>query len=192
MTAETRDRSPLWRWLLIGTIIAIIAITLAYRGGSVFGDYLVKKHREEFRAVREQLTDTLLVDMGGTIAANTPLPDWTFLDLEAREQQLSKLIHGRALIMIADPQCDACLLELQSIHDNGNDELCRHVILISAGSVIELIRLRRNVDCPLTFLYDQNALFTKKLNVLSLPLNLIVKKTCQLKPYYLVFSPSRI
>jgi peroxiredoxin len=169
-------RGKLLRWGFI-VVAVILTVGLAYILGVEAGNYYIKaKRSKNFILTRNAQTAQILQQMN-TIAVGDTLLDHTFQDLNGNPVKLSEVLSEKTVIDIFDLGCEACLVEIQAIHEVVRDESdFKYFVLISSGAPVSLTDLRQqyNLRCPI--LYDENHEFFSELNIMGIPFNMIVTK----------------
>lgn len=164
------------RFRKIITFICVFfaAISIAYVLGIYAAD--IKKEWEASRQ-RENMTKSVLEQMGNTIVVGGYLPDAKLEDLEGNAVKLSSVVCGKSLIIFSLPGCGYSIRQLQSMKACSlSTETERCFIFISDENPLELMYIREKYGLKCTILYDRDRAYMKSLGIFTSPFNIMVDK----------------
>ncbi|RLG43708.1 MAG: hypothetical protein DRN81_05985, partial [Thermoproteota archaeon] len=137
-------------------------------------DYLNEQKRGELRAKGVRTTQRILERMG-TVNVGDTLGDFILEDIDGNLHRLSELLTQKCVIAFIKPDCEGCLMELETIGrtiTDGADH--RHFIFISSANPLHMVELRENfgIRCPI--LFDEGRDVALRLKVQTYPFNFVV------------------
>jgi peroxiredoxin len=158
--------------LILGT-----AVTVAFWGGAETGNFLDRAKYAERHEKHQSMTKAELEQMG-TIEIGKQIPDYEFFqNLEGETVRLSTLITTTAWLMFMQPDCDACLNELErmeTILTSPNPEYA--FVLISVSNPLDLIAIQKKYGLTCPILHDRNATYSDAVKIATFPFNVLVDK----------------
>jgi len=113
----------------------------------------------------------------GTIEVGDTLPNFPFEDIDGEIRLLSEVVTDKTLITCIQPDCDACLAELERLKEaaNGPDDY-EHILLITSANPVHMQKLRAEYGLGCVILYDEERRFGRLLKIQTFPLNIVVNR----------------
>jgi cytochrome c biogenesis protein CcmG, thiol:disulfide interchange protein DsbE len=154
--------------------LVILAYVVGTQSADVLKEWNSNRHTDEYRLQAATQTAAILRKMG-TIKVGDTLGDFSLEDIDGKVHRLSDLVTDKILITCVQPDCDACLEEMERLRraaDSPDDY--KHVILITSGNPLHMQRVREDYGLKCVILYDDERQFGAALKIQSFPFNLVV------------------
>jgi len=154
----------------------VLTAALAYVIAIEAADYLNEQKRGELRAKGVRTTQRILERMG-TVNVGDTLGNFILEDIDGNLHMLSELLTQKCVIAFIKPDCEGCLMELETIGLTIPDRSDhRHFIFISSSNPLHMLELRDNfgIKCPI--LFDEGRDVALRLKVLTYPFNFVVNR----------------
>lgn len=156
--------------------LVVATIVVAYVLGALAGGFFNAREVDRFKERRVENKEAVLAQMG-TIADGDTLPDIFLHDLAGEKVYLRDIIAGRSLLMFFEPDCELCLVEMETIQDKiSNQNDFERFIMVSQANPLQLIKLRDRYQLQSPVLYDSEQFFRSQLKVFTFPFNMIIDR----------------
>jgi len=163
-----------YRKLSFGILLLIATVSIAYILGVQAGNYVGDKERAETRAKGINQTRQVLAKMG-TINIGDKLQNLVLEDIDGNVRRLAELVKERSVISFLRPDCDACLVELEHLHEIAvSPQDWEPFIFISTANPLHLRELEESFHMNSVILFDEEGMATEALNVMAWPFNIVV------------------
>jgi peroxiredoxin len=164
-------------WFLGGAAVVALAYVIGAQAAKWLEQWNVDRHADEYRAHAAEQTAAILRKMG-TIKVGDTLPNFSFEDIDGKLHRLSEVVTDKTLITYVQPDCDACLVELERLKQAAkNQDDYDHVLLITSANPLHLQKLRADYGLGCVILYDDERRFGSTLKIQSFPFNLVVNRS---------------
>ncbi len=160
--------------LLLGILIIGAAVATAYWGGKTTSQVLTKPDHQALLERREQNTKDILKEMESIQEGDT-LPDYEFFEtLESETVRLSSLVTRPTWLIFVQPDCPACLEELDHLQTYIEKGSKFEVIVISNSNPLDLIDLQKHYQLKSLILHDRNSTYIDVIKVFTFPFNVLI------------------
>jgi peroxiredoxin len=160
---------------------ALLTVFAAAFLGSKVGDAVNQRKLKKFEATRQKVNESILSKMENVEAGNR-IADCYFEDLNRNSLRLSDVIAGRTAIIFMEPDCPACIQEIEEIRRVIKDfSEYRHFVFVSSVNPLHLIDLRDEYNIPSPILYDHKDVFSSRFKVYTYPFNMIVNERLEVE-----------
>ncbi|HWR83836.1 MAG TPA: TlpA disulfide reductase family protein [Candidatus Deferrimicrobium sp.] len=165
---------PGFKTVALVVLIGTTTVVVAFRFGSLTGQALSERDQRRQRESRDAMRRSVLAQMVN-VDVGTRIEDFYFEDLNGALVKLSSLVHGRTVIAFVEPDCPACLEEIELVQGLASDSArARKLVFVSSSSPFHLISLRNEYDIISPLLYDHKGMFASQFKVSTYPTNIII------------------
>jgi peroxiredoxin len=163
------------------TLTVLVTVVAALFLGSKVGDAINQRKLKKFEADRAKMKQAVLAKMENVGLGNR-VGDHYFEDLNRNLVRLSDVITDKTVIIFIEPDCPACIDEIEQIQRVVKDSSeSRHFIFVSSGNPLHLIVLRDEYKIQSPILYDHKDEFSSWFKVSTYPFNMIVNERLEIE-----------
>ncbi len=157
--------------------LVCVAYVLGTQAAGWLGEWNLARNADEYRARAVEQTAAVLRKMG-TIKVGDTLSNFAFEDIDGELHLLKQIVTDRTLITYIQPDCDACLVELERLRSAVESPAdYERVLIISSANPLHLQRLREDYGLGCRMLFDEERLFGTALKIQTFPFNLVVDRS---------------
>ena len=162
-------------WVLGGAVV-VLAYVLAVQAFTLYEKWNLSRNADQYRTQASEQTAAILRQMG-TIEIGDTLPNFPFEDIDGKVRLLSEVVTDKTLITYIQPDCDACLIELERLKQAAKSQTdYAHILLITSANPVHMQKLRADYGLGCVILYDEERRFGSLLKIQSFPFNLVVNR----------------
>ncbi|MEK7774372.1 MAG: redoxin domain-containing protein [Candidatus Zixiibacteriota bacterium] len=159
---------------LLAAFGLIMLAGVAWWAGSAIGELLGTPDNEMHFQRRQEMTQAFL-ERSDVIEVGAKWPDFTLQTLDGEWTSFSQLIKDTTILLIVQPGCESCELELDGLGSLLTDTAtCSRIVLVSDGYPLDLAQIRKSRMIRSPILIDRGREMSASMGGFIYPLNITV------------------